>query len=396
MKLPAEKRSVSLSTFIIALALVLVVGFVVGTRSGGVISAINRALGTTIDSGARLDVGKAQEVYGVLLDHYDGDIDSATLEEGAARGVAEAVGDPYTVFLNEEEASQFDQDLSGSLTGIGAEIGVRSDQPTILRTLDDSPAQKAKLQKGDTIAKVDDTVTEGYSAFEVAELIRGEEGTEVSLTLIRDEKPVEVTLTRAAVSDASVASRVEGSVGILTIRRFDTDTGEIARQEARNLLVKGADSIVLDLRDNGGGYLNQAQSVAGMWLRDKVVVSDRRDGIEFEKLYSTGETVLEGVETIVLINGGSASASEVVAGALKDHEAATTVGEESFGKGTVQRVYDLSGGSKLKVTVAHWYTPKGHNMGEKGIEPDITVELTREDANADKDPQLERALRELR
>jgi carboxyl-terminal processing protease len=396
MKLPDEKRSVTLGTFIISLALVLVVGFVVGTRSGGVISAINRALGTTIDSGARLNVDQAQEVYRVLIDQYDGEIDTAALEEGAARGVADAVGDRYTVFLNPEEASQFDQDLSGSLTGIGAEIGLRFDQPTILRTLDDSPAQKAELQKGDVIAQVDDTVTDGYSAFDVAELIRGEEGTKVSLKLVRDDKPVEVTLTRAAVSDASVAGRMEGSVGVLTIRRFDSDTGELARQQARNLLVQGAESIVLDLRDNGGGYLNQAQSVAGMWLRDKVVVSDRRGGIEFEKLYSTGETVLEDVETIVLINSGSASASEVVAGALKDYDAATIVGEESFGKGTVQRVYDLSGGSKLKVTVAHWYTPKGHNMGEKGIEPDITVELTEKDANSDKDPQLSRALRELK
>lgn len=396
MNMPAEKRSISLGTFIVSLALVLLVGFVVGTRSGGFISAVNRAFGTTIDSGARLDTVRMQEVYRVLVDHYDGEIDSAALEEGAARGVAEALGDPYTLFMDSEEAEKFDQDLSGSLSGIGAEIGMRFDQPTILRTLDNSPAREVNLQRGDVIAQVDDTVTDGFSAFDVAELIRGEEGTDVRLTLLRDNEPREVTITRAKVSDTSVASELRGNVGVLTIRRFDTDTGDIARQQARNLLMRGATSIVLDLRDNGGGYLNQAQSVAGMWLRDKLVVSDRRDGVEFEKLFSTGETVFENVKTIVLINGGSASASEVVAGALKDHDVATILGEESFGKGTVQRVYDLGGGSKLKVTVAHWYTPDGHNMGEKGIEPDIEVKLTAEDANSDKDPQLTRALKELK
>lgn len=390
-----SKRSVPISTFVMTLSLVLVVGFVLGTRSESVISTINRTFGTSFNSGASIDLSQAQEAYRALVDHYDGDITISDLQDGAAHGLTSGLGDPHTIYLNAEEAAEYQADLSGSLSGIGAEIGVRNDQPTILRVLDDSPAQAAGLRKGDVIIGVDSTITKSFDAFATAKLIRGEEGTQVTLMLERDGETVERTITRAQVTDPSVASEMNGSTGIITIRRFDTDTGELARIEARKLLSSGATSFILDLRDNGGGYLDQTQSVAGIWLSDKLVVSEKRGSDRIQELMTKGEAVLLGKPTVVLINGGSASASEVVAGALQDHGVATILGETSFGKGTVQQIYNLSGGNKIKITIARWLTPNGETIEGKGITPDEEVELTAEDTNGGKDPQLSAALKIL-
>ncbi|NCU38852.1 hypothetical protein EOL96_07430, partial [Candidatus Saccharibacteria bacterium] len=205
----------------------------------------------------------------------------------------------------------------------------------------------------------------------------------------------ELTITRAQVTDPSVASSMNGTTGIITIRRFDTDTGEKARIEARKLLSDGATNFILDMRDNGGGYLSQAQSVAGIWLYNKVVVIEKRGETQTSTLNSTGEAVLLGKPTVVLINGGSASASEVVAGALKDQNVATILGETSFGKGTVQQIYNLSGGNKIKITIARWLTPNGETIEGEGITPDEEVELTVEEMNDGKDTQLSAALKRL-
>jgi carboxyl-terminal processing protease len=391
----AADRGVSLATLIMVSTLVLVVGFVLGTRSDGLISTINRTFGTSIKSSARIELSQAQEAYQTLRDHYDGNVDTAKLQDGAAHGLTAGLGDPHTVYFNSKEAAEYQNELSGSLTGIGAEIGLRNDQPTILRILANSPAEKADIKKGDVIAAVNDKSVKGFSAYDTATLIRGKEGTDVKLTLLRNNVPQRLTLTRAQVTDPSVASRLDGTTGIITIRRFDSDTGALARMQARKLLEQGAETFILDLRDNGGGYLNQAQSVAGLWLSDQVVVSERHANVQTDKLYSTGDAVLRGRKTVVLINGSSASASEVVAGALKDHKVATLLGEKSFGKGTVQQIFDLSDGNKIKVTIAHWFTPDGNTIDKKGITPDVTVKLTAEQMNKGQDPQLEAALKKL-
>lgn len=391
----SAKRTVSLSTFMMMIGLMLIVGFVLGTRSEGVISAINRTLGTSINSGASIDLSQAQEAYRALIDHYDGNIESADLQDGAAHGLTSGLGDPHTVFFNAEEAAAYQDDLSGSLSGIGAEIGVRNDRPTILRVLADSPAQNAGLQQGDSIVGVDDENTASLDASATARLIRGEEGTDVKLTLVRGDDTLERTIARAQVTDPSVSGDMNGTTGVITIRRFDTDTGTEARTAARALIKAGATSFILDLRDNGGGYLNQAQSVSGMWLSNKLVVSEKRGEVQTATLNSTGDAVLQGKPTVVLINGNSASASEVVAGALQDHGVATILGETSFGKGTVQQIYDLSGGSQIKITVAHWFTPNGDTIEGEGINPDVTVELSADDMNNGNDTQLKAGLKTL-
>lgn len=389
------KRQVSLNTFIAVVLLVLVVGFVSGTRSQGLISAFNRTFGTTIEYGADIDLSYAQEAYRMINDHYDGEIDTSTLADGAAHGLAESLGDPYTVYMNADEAAEYQKELSGSLSGIGAEIGVRNDKPTILRIIDDSPAKISGLSRGDVIDAIDDKSTEGFDAYDAAQRIRGDAGTEVVLTIDRGGQQKEFTITRAEVTDPSVSSSIRGSTGIITIRRFDTDTGQQTRMAARKLLTDGATNFVLDLRDNGGGYLNQAQSVAGLWLTDKLVVSERHGNIRTEKLYTTGEAVLEGRPTVVLINSSTASASEIVAGALKDHQVATLIGEKSYGKGVVQQIFNLSEGRQIKITIARWMTPNGDSIDKQGIKPDVDVELSSSEINKGVDTQLDAALKKL-
>mgnify|MGYP006189621767 CR=1 FL=1 len=389
-----EGRQVKLSTLLLSVALVAVVSFVVGTRSDSLRLALSPILGKQSAS-EQLDLSSVRETYQVLAKNYDGKLDTQKLIDGASRGLVKAAGDDYTVFMSAEEAEEFNDALEGTISGIGAEIGVRNNQPTILRVLENSPAAREGLQPQDEIIAVDGESTAGFNASETAELIRGEAGTTVKLELLRAGDKHSVRITRAEVSDPSVSSEIKNGVGILTIRRFDDQTADLARRAAEKFKAKDVNGVVLDLRDNGGGYLDQARRVAGIWLNDKLVVSERRDGKVTDKLDSIGQSILNGVDTVVLVNGGSASASEIVAGALRDHNAAKLIGEQTFGKGTVQQVIDLSGGGQLKVTVARWFTPGGVNLSQHGLKPDKKVELKLEDMNAGRDPQLNAAISSL-
>lgn len=388
-------KTVSLSTFLLVVILVAVISYIAGTRSDQISSKIGSTLGfSTTDSS--LDTKSIREVYDTIREKYDGNIDTSKLEDGAISGMTSALGDRYTEFFSAQDASKFQDSLNGRISGIGAEIGIRNDQPTILRTIDDSPARKAGLLKGDQIIKVNEKSTLKATSEKTANLIKGEEGTAVKISVLRSGQEKQFTITRAQVTDASVASRVSGDTGIITIRRFDSTTGDLAKRVAEKLKADGVKSIILDLRDNGGGELEQTPDVAGLWLSkgDVVVTVKKRSKID-QELKTTGTPILEGMKTIVLTNGATASASEIVAGALKDHGAATILGEKTFGKGSVQQVINLDGGRELKITIAKWYTPNDRNINEKGIEPDIKVELTKDDANSDSDPQMDEALKRL-
>lgn len=385
-----KSRDIGLSTFFVVMALTAIVSFIVGTRSGSLYDSIAHIFGYQTST-TQLDLSSVEETYRALEQNYDGELDTAKLIDGASRGLVAAAGDEYTVFMSADEAEEFNNQLGGTISGIGAEIGVRNDQPTILRLLDNAPAQDAGLKALDVIVGVDGQSTKGMSAADTAERIRGEEGTTVKVTVQRDDEIEEFAITRAQVSDASVTSRVDGDVGYIKIRRFDEDTADLTRRAAEQIKAAGVDGVVLDLRDNGGGYLEQAQRVAGIWLDDKLVVTERKNNTETDQLNSLGSPVLDGMRTVVLVNGSSASASEIVAGALRDHDAAELVGEKTFGKGTVQQVIDLSDGRQLKVTIARWFTPEGVNLSENGLEPDVAIELSAEDMNAGNDPQLDEA-----
>lgn len=390
-----QSSGISKNFFILTIAIVAVISFVAGTRGSEILGAIAPALGLKIETGT-LDLSSVQNTYQKLSANYDGTLDEQALIDGASRGLVEAAGDEYTVFMDAKEAETFNNDLSGEIGGgIGAEIGIRNDVPTILRVLADNPAQKAGLLAGDVIVKVNDESSVDWTAAETAEKIRGEVATTVKVTVLRGSDEKVYTITRASVSNPSVQSKVEDGVGILTITRFDDETAERARQAAQTFKKQNVKGVILDLRGNGGGYLSAAQDVAGLWLDNKVVVTERANGKVIDELKSGGKPVLAGIPTVVLVDGSSASASEIVAGALQDHKAATLIGEKTFGKGTVQQVIDLGAGTVLKVTIARWYTPSGKNITKEGISPDQKVSFSAEQRNAGDDPQMAAAKKEL-
>lgn len=392
MAAPEERGTgISRNVYFLTIAVVAVVGFIAGTRGNEIMGIIAPVFGFKVETG-HLDLAAVQKTYQELKANYDGTLDTQKLIDGASKGLVAAAGDQYTVFMDADEAEKFDADLSGQIGGgIGAEIGLRNDLPTIVRVLTGNPAEAAGLRAGDVILAVNDQAAREWTVEKTAESIRGEVGTTVKVVVQRGKETKDFTVTRATVSNPSVQSSVNGSIGKMTITRFDSETAELARKAAQGFKEKGVKNVILDLRDNGGGYLTAAQEVAGMWLKDKVVVSERADGKVVEELKSDGDPILAGIKTVVLVNGSSASASEIVAGALQDHKAATLIGEKTFGKGTVQKVVDLANGTKLKVTVARWYTPNGKNITKEGIMPGQTVKMSVQDVNAGRDPQYDAA-----
>ena len=387
----SRQRKVSQGVFLASLVLAIIVSFAAGTRSEEIYQIAAPIFGIKVAK-QPLDTEVMKEAYRQLAANYDGDLDANKLSDGAARGMVKAVGDDYTTFLDKEEAAEFNKSLNGEVSGIGAEIGVRNLQPTVLRVLDDSPAKKAGLKTGDIFVAVNGTSVAGETASGVADKVTGEAGTTVKLTMRRGSESLDFSITRAQISDPSVRWSVSDDVGILTISRFDDNTGSLARKAAKEFIDKGVKGVIIDLRNNGGGYLTAAQEVASLWLDSgKTVVTEKSRGQVTETVKASGNPTLKGKKTIVLVNGSSASASEIVAGALKDYQAATLVGEKTFGKGTVQKVINLSDDRILKVTVARWYTPQDRNITKEGIQPNQTVKMSSDDNNAGRDPQMMRA-----
>lgn len=376
-------------TFVVVLGFILVagIGYVAGAFNSQIHNGVNTLLGKE-----QLDLSTVQATYRAARDNFDGEIDNAKLIEGANRGLVKALGDEYTVYMNKKESSDFDDSLSGNIGGgIGVEVSERSGAATVVRVLRDNPAEKAGVAVNDIIVAVNGEPVGDKTNTEIVNEIRGEVGTSVKLTVNRDGEPKDISITREQVNNPSVYGEVVNGVGIMTISRFDDETGSLARKLANDFKAANVKGVVLDLRGNGGGYVTAAQAVAGIWLDNKTVVTEKRSGKVVEELKSGGTPILNGVPTVVLINSSSASASEIVAGALRDHKAATLLGETSFGKGSVQKLVNLTDGAMLKVTVARWYTPSGLNISEKGIMPDTEVKRTVEDINANRDPQLDAA-----
>ncbi len=342
-----------------------------------------------------LNIDSTQAVYDLLRQKYDGTLDATQLEDGLKEGLVAATGDPYTSYLSKEEAEEFRNELSGNFSGIGAELGKRDNNLVIIAPLDGSPAAKAGLLPGDRISSIDGEDTTDTSVEAAVNKIRGEAGSVVKLGVISNDQPREVQITRAAINVPSVTSEVTNGIGYLKISRFSDDTAGLAAQAAADFKAKNVRGVVVDVRNNGGGLLQSAVDIAGLWLENKVVVEERQNNKVRQVLRTKRNAPLSGIKSIVLVNEGSASASEILAGALRDNGAATLLGAKTFGKGSVQELIELSGGAQLKVTIARWYTPKGVNIDKTGLEPDEKVDLTAEDVTAGRDPQKDRALQEL-
>lgn len=390
-----EQKQLSTRTLGIIVAVTAIVGVLAGTQFDRVYTYVAPLFGIKTYAG-EIDLSSLQSTYKNLKANFDGKLNDQDLIDGANSGLVNAAGDQYTVYMNAKEAAAFADDLSGKIGGgIGAEVSIRNEKITIIRTLKNNPAEKAGLQAGDVVLSINDESTTGKTVEQAVTQIRGKEGTTVKLSIQRGSEIKEFTVTRAIISNPSVTSSISGTVGTLTIGRFDEETGDLARAVAQDFKSKGVTSVVLDLRGNGGGFVTAAQDVAGLWLDDKLILVEKSNGQVLDRVTTGSNALLAGLPTVVLVNSSSASASEIVAGALQDYKVAKLVGEKTFGKGSVQKLIDLPHGSQLKVTIARWYTPLGKNINKEGIVPDITVGLTQADVDAGKDPQVAAALKEL-
>jgi carboxyl-terminal processing protease len=320
------------------------------------------------------------------------------LFQGALEGMVAALGDPYSVYFKPQLAEEFSKDLAGTFEGIGAEIGIKGGVVTVIAPLPETPASKAGLRAGDKILSIGDRSTAGMAVDEAVNLIRGKGGTVVSLSLLRTgvEEPIKLDITRSKIVVKSVRWETkktkDGSlVGWIQVRQFNDETASLFHRGVRELLKESPKGMIVDLRNDPGGYLDAAVDVAGAWMQGAVVIERKYDGTE-NAVETKRTPTLTGMPTVVLVNQGSASASEILAGALQDVGAATLVGMKTFGKGSVQDYQQLEDGSALKITIAEWLTPKKRSINKEGITPDVEIDLTDEDANADKDPQLDKAL----
>lgn len=392
---PATERKVSLTTTIIVGAITLAAGLGIGINWDNITTQFAPYLGSKKPVEA-MDFSSLNSVYQKLAENYDGELDKKKIIEEAKRGLVNAAGDKYTYYMTATEAEEFQKDLSGDVgAGVGVEIGERDGYIKVLRTTPDNPARKAGVLAGDIIYKADDEDISGGTVEDVAKKLRGAAGTKVKLTIVRGGKEKTFELVRETINNVSVYSEFKDKTAIITITRFDQDTGRLAREAAEEANKKGCDKIIVDLRGNGGGYVSAAKEVASLWIDGKLVVEQKSaNGFYNEQTYAnSGKAILAGKKTVVLTNGTTASASEIVAGALQDYKLATLIGEKTYGKGSVQSLESFTSGEILRVTVAKWYTPNGKNINGDGIEPDKKVERTFDQINKDEDPQLDAALK---
>lgn len=393
---PIPERKVNLATTVIIAAVTMAIGIVVGINADNISKGVNRALGQK--TATSVDFSSLDELYSELSANFDGDIDKTKIVEEAKRGLVNGAGDKYTYYMTKSESDEFQKELDGDVgAGIGVEIGERDGVVKVLRTTPDNPARKAGVLAGDIIYKADDEDISSLDVENVAKKLRGKEGTKVKLTVVRDGEEKSFELTRETINNVSVYSDYKDDAAIITITRFDNDTGRLAREKAQEALSRKVSKVIIDLRGNGGGYVSAAQEVASLWVENgKLIVEQKSKKMGYnEKIYAEGGApILNGVKTIVLTNGSTASASEIVAGALRDYGLAKLVGEKTYGKGSVQALNSLKAGEMLRVTVAKWYTPNGQNIDGEGIKPDKEVERTFEQINKEIDPQLEAALKE--
>jgi carboxyl-terminal processing protease len=339
-----------------------------------------------------IDYSTLDPVYQALRANYDGKITNQQVLDGLKHGLAESTKDPYTEYFSATEAEQFNNDLQGTITGVGAKLEKDTEgNIVVVAPLDGSPAERAGLKAKDIIIAVDDKSTAGMSANDAVLKIRGKKDTQVKLTVVRNKsEQLNFTITRDAIHVPTVTSKIlDGNVGYLQVSQFSDDTDELAAKAAQSFKDAGVEKVVLDLRDNPGGEVTSAVNLSNLWLGDHTLVVQQKRGSKVTASdYTQGQPILGGTKVVVLVNAGSASASEIVALALRDQVGAKIIGEKSYGKGVVQQLIPFDDGSSLKVTVAKWYSPKGTNIDKKGITPDQEVKISDEDVKAGNDAQL--------
>lgn len=403
--MPEPRRRLKATLIILASVLIIAASFgggvYVGYERRPAIEKVKGVFGQETQKPQEVDFSQFWEVWSRIEQKFvDRDtIDREKLIAGSIAGLVRSLGDPYTVFLPPQQSKLFQEDVRGSFGGIGAEIGIRKEILTIITPLKGSPAERTGLEAGDKILKINATSTEGMSLEEAVSYIRGEIGTEVALTIVRNSDEIkEVKVKRDTIVIPILETERKGD-GIFVIRlmNFNEKSPSEFRRAVQEFLSSGDRKIVLDLRQNPGGFLDAAVTIASWFIPAGEAVARERFADGSETVYrSSGHRLLESTPIVVLVNQGSASAAEILAGALRDIRGIKLVGERTFGKGSVQEVDQLRGGASLKITIAKWLTPNGTSINDKGLEPDIKVEFSNEDREAGRDPQLEKAMEILK
>lgn len=389
-----KQKQVNLGTTIFSSLITLAIGIFLGSNWNNLYLQFSPYINPAQKVTSNIKWDDLNEVYSQISSNFDGSIDKAKLIEGAKKGLTAALDDPYTVYYDSKEAAEFKSDLKGEIkeAGVGIEMMKQGDYVVVTRTLPNNPARKAGVHAGDIIFAINGEEVWDKDTEIIASKLRGPSGEKVKLTVARDKQKLDFELVREKINNVSADITYQDKTAIISVYRFSEDTGTLVQSFTKDFKNKGINKVILDLRNNGGGYVTAARDLLSLWLDGDKILTQKSATIGQTITYAKrGEATLKDMKTIVLVNNATASASEIVAGALKDYKEATILGTKTYGKGVVQTMLELSGGSLLKITTAHWYTPEGQTINKTGISPDVEVERSYSDINSGKDPQLDKA-----
>lgn len=389
-----KQKQVNLGTTIFSSLIALAIGIFLGSNWNNLYLQFSPYINPAQKVTSNIKWDDLNEVYSQISSNFDGSIDKTKLIEGAKKGLTAALADPYTVYYDSKEAAEFKSDLKGEIkeAGVGIEMMKQGDYVVVTRTLPNNPARKAGVHAGDIIFAINGEEVWDKDTEIIASKLRGPSGEKVKLTVARDKQKLDFELTREKINNVSADITYQDKTAIISVYRFSEDTGTLVQSFTKDFKNKGINKVILDLRNNGGGYVTAARDLLSLWLDGDKILTQKSATIGQTITYAKrGEATLKDMKTIVLVNNATASASEIVAGALKDYKKATILGTKTYGKGVVQTMLELSGGSLLKITTAHWYTPEGQTINKTGISPDVEVERSYSDINSGKDPQLDKA-----
>lgn len=393
-----NRHTIKIRTALIVALIVGALAFFVGTKAGGMVPW---GTPTASANNPRANLDPVFKAWDLLDQNFAPATTTATSTPedrvwGMIQGLAASYGDPYTTFFPPKEKKIFDSQVQGDFGGVGMELGLKGGELTVISPLEGTPAAEAGIKSGDIVLKIDGKDTAGISTDDAVSVIRGTIGTPVTLTIGRgSEKPFDVTMVRATINLPTIKTKLrDDGVFVIRLYTFNANAPEKFREAVREFARSGSNKMVLDLRGNPGGYLEVAVDMASWFLPlgKTIVIEDYGAKQAPDISRSRGYDVFsDNVKLVVLIDGGSASASEILAGALHDHGKATLIGETSFGKGSVQQLFDVTADTSIKITIARWLTPNGISISHAGIKPDIEVPITQKQVDNHEDPQLERA-----